>query len=472
MRISSTAVVRRGLAVLSATALLLVGASPAYSGTVRSDQWYLDAMQAEQMWKTSTGKGVTVAVVDSGVDASIPDLRGQVLKGLDLAKDSPGDEHTDYDNHGTGMASIIAGTGNVSDGGGSFGLAPGVKILPIRLRDTAGKVNGGTGNKYFNEGLSVAIRFAVDHGAKVINASVGDAIGGSQQLTDAVKYALERGALVFAAVGNSAAEGNQAEYPAATPGVVGVGAIGKNLYRADFSQFGPHVDLMAPGVDMVHGCIGRTKLCKTSGTSDATALASASAALIWSKHPKWTNNQVLRVLLNTAGGPSDGVKRNDNVGYGVVRPRIALKDPGDPGPADEYPLPDLAAAESASPSPSGEPSKTGEGAGESAKPSAASPAAEDQGGGTGLWIGLGAFGVAVVGAGVAFFVVRSRRGQAAAAAPPPYQPPFAYQQPPYQPYQPPQGYQQQPYAPQVPPPGGPGAGAPYGGAPDQGGPAR
>ncbi|MFJ5719708.1 type VII secretion-associated serine protease mycosin [Streptomyces sp. NPDC093149] len=453
MLTSSAAAIRRGIAVSSATVLLLVGASPAYSDSVRSDQWYLDAMQAERMWELSTGENVTVAVIDSGVDASIPDLQGRVLKGLDLAKDSPGDERTDYDNHGTGMASIIAGTRNVR--GGSFGLAPGVKILPIRLRDTAGKVNGATGNKYFNEDLSVAIRFAVDHGAKVINASIGKDAG-SRQLTDSVKYALDKGALIFAAVGNSADEGNLIEYPAGTPGVVGVGAIGKDLHKADFSQYGPQVDLSAPGVDMVHGCSGGTRLCKTSGTSDATAVVSASAALIWSKHPDWTNNQVLRVLLNTVGAPTSGALRNDYVGYGVVRPRIALKTPGDPGPADVYPLPDLAAA--ASPAPAAEPSKAGNSAEESDKPAAAPPIADDQSNNTALWIGLGVLVAALAGAVVTFVVIRSRRRRATASAPPSYQPPSAYQQPSYAPY--------------APPPGGPETNSPYGGAPNQGGPTR
>lgn len=373
MRSSTAAAIRRGVAVSSATALLLVGARPAYADTVRSDQWYLDAMQAEQMWELSTGKNITVAVIDSGVDASIPDLQGRVLKGLDLAKDSPGDEQTDYDNHGTGMASIIAGTGNVASGGGSFGLAPGSKILPIRLRDNTNKVNGATGNKYFNDDLSVAIRFAADHGAKIINASVGDSIGGSQKLADSVKYALDKGVLIFAAVGNTADEGNLIEYPAGTPGVVGVGAIGKNLHKSDFSQYGAQVDLSAPGVDMVHGCSGGTRLCKTSGTSDATAVVSASAALIWSKYPDWTNNQVLRALLKTAGAPTSGAKRNDYVGYGIVRPRIALKAPGDPGPPDVYPLPDLAASERSSPSPSVKPSKATGGSADVNKPTAAPP---------------------------------------------------------------------------------------------------
>lgn len=469
MPTSSAVAMRRGLAVSSALALILVGATPAYSESIRSQQWYLNAMNADRIWKMSTGEGVTVAVVDSGVDASIPDLQGRVLKGLDLAKDSPGDEHTDYDKHGTGMASIIAGTGNVRGGGGSFGLAPGAKILPIRMSDIEGKVNGATGGKYFNEEFSAAIRFAVDHGAKIINASIGHVVGGSQQLTDSVKYALDKGALVFAAAGNGAEEGNPVSYPAATPGVVGVGAIGKSLRKADFSRYGPEVDLSAPGVDIVHACSGGTGMCKSSGTSDATAIVSASAALIWSKHPDWTNNQVLRVLLNTVSAPTSGAQRNDHVGYGAVRPRLALMNPGDPGPADKYPLPDLAAA---SPSPSAQPSKAGDSAKEGDKPATASPTTDVQSDNTPLWIGLGVLMVALVGGVVTFGVIRSRRRQAAAAAPPlpSYQPPPGYPLPTQGYQQSPQAHQQPPYGTYASPPGGTGAHSAYGGTPDQGGP--
>ncbi|MFF2330732.1 MULTISPECIES: S8 family serine peptidase [unclassified Streptomyces] len=170
-----------------------------------------------------------------------------------------------------------------------------------------------------NDDVSAGIRFAVDNGAKVINVSLGNNVG-SQRLTDAVKYALGKGSLVFAAAGNSADKGNTIEYPAGTPGVVGVGAVGKDLKRATSSQHGPQVDLAAPGVDMVHACTGGTQLCKSSGTSDATAIASASAALIWSKHPDWTNSQVLRAMLHTAGGPFSGDERTDYICYGIVLP--------------------------------------------------------------------------------------------------------------------------------------------------------
>ncbi|MCX5343246.1 type VII secretion-associated serine protease mycosin [Streptomyces atratus] len=442
----------------AALGLLLVGgsATPSFADSTRSMQWHLDAMKADEMWKTSTGKGVIVAVLDSGVDPANPDLVGQVLKGRDLEPDAAGDEHTDYDGHGTSMAGLIAGTGRSNGGNGAFGLAPGAKILPVRMPESGIGATQAEGDAEFNRVAPVAIRYAVERGAKVINISLG-AQAGSQALTDAVKYALDNGSLIFAAAGNSGKGSNMVEYPAGTPGVIGVGAIGHDLKKTDESQYGPQVDFTAPGIDMVHPCTGGTQLCKTSGTSDATAIASASAALIWSKHPDWTNNQVLRVMLNTTGAPTDGSKRNDYVGYGGVRPRIALKNPGDPGPADVYPLPDLAAAES--PSPAAKPSKATGSSEATDKPAAAPRASDDQSdNNSALWIGLGILVAALAGAVVTFAVIRSRRRQAVASAPPLYQPPYTYQQPPYAPY--------------VPPPGGPGANSPYGDAPNQGGPTR
>lgn len=378
-----------------ALAVLLVGiaTTPSYAESIRSQQWHLTAMKAEEMWKVTKGEGVTVAVIDSGVDDENPDLRGRVLEGKDFAAEAPGDQHTDYRDHGTSMAGLIAGTGMSRGGDGAFGLAPEARILPVRVPLNA-------------TAFAKAIRYAADAGAKVINISM--AVGGGalwKEESKAVKYALDKGSLIFAAVGNDGDSSLVA--PAATPGVVGVGSVGQDLQKTAESQYGPQVDLTAPGVDMVAACGGKTGLCKTRGTSDATAIASASAALIWSKHPDWTNNQVLRVMLNTAAGPTSGAKRNDYVGYGVVRPRIALKTPGDPGPADDYPLPDLAAAEPKSPSP-----KASESAGtkdEEDRQSAAVPAGDDDSD-TALWITLGVGGAAaLLGAAIAIPVVRARR---------------------------------------------------------------
>ncbi|MFC9425304.1 type VII secretion-associated serine protease mycosin [Streptomyces sp. NPDC056987] len=448
MFISSRSAVRNARVLSATLGMLLVGiaATPSHAETIRERQWHLDAMKADEMWRTSTGKGVTVAVLDSGVDKSLPDLEGQVLPGIDLATDQSGDETSDPVGHGTSMASLIAGTGKRAGGKGAFGLAPGAKILPVRLprKDEGTKLSVNVG--LWTGALSTAIRYAADEGAKVINLSQGSTVTG-ENVTSAVKYALGKGSLVFAAVGNSAEDGNLVIYPAATPGVVGVAAVGRDIRRTEESQHGPQVDLAAPGEDMFSACAGGSELCNSHGTSDATALASASAALIWSKYPEWTNNQVLRVMLNTAGKAKSGDVRTDFGGYGVVRPRIALKTPGDPGPADEYPLPDLAAAEP-SESPSPEASATSGSAKEdkedTEQPASAAPS--DGGGNTGLWIGLGVGAAALLGGAIAVPVVRSRRRAAAVAvAPAPAYAPYPHQQPPayppaYGPPQPGQGY--------------------------------
>ncbi|MER0447311.1 type VII secretion-associated serine protease mycosin [Streptomyces sp. Edi4] len=383
-----------------------VAASPALANRTRDDQWHLDVMKAEEMWRTSTGKGITVAVIDTGVDPDNEDLAGQVLAGKDFAQNQSGGAHNDYDGHGTSMAGLIAGTGAAHGGNGALGLAPGTKILPLRMPDSTKAPNQAEGNKQFNTIAPQAIRYAADQHARVINISLGTGITeGSPMLTAAVKYALDKGSLVFAAVGNYANVDNEVEYPAATPGVVGVGAVGKDLHKTSESEYGPQVDVAAPGDDMVHACKSETGLCTSHGTSDATALASASAALIWSKHPEWTNNQVLRVMLNTIGGPTDGAKRNDSIGYGIVRPRVALVNPGDPGPADVYPLPDPpasgASAAPAKPTPGRAASKAAE------KPAGNQPTRL-------LPWGLGALGLVGALLGL-WFVLRTRRNRRAAA---------------------------------------------------------
>ncbi|MFG2488933.1 type VII secretion-associated serine protease mycosin [Streptomyces virginiae] len=377
--------------------LLLAGvaATPAHAESIRSQQWHLDAMKANDMWKVSTGKGVTVAVIDDGVK-EIPELKGQIVPGADLVSQG-GDGRSDNSGHGTGVAAMIAATGNHPSGDGGFGLAPGAKVLPIRVANA----------ELATPSWVAAIRFAAESDAKVINISLG--IDGTPETdrarAEAVKYALSKGKLVFAAVGNSGDVGNEVEYPGATPGVVGVGATDAKGKATAESQHGPQVDLAAPGMDVVTACSGKTGLCKTHGTSDASALASASAALIWSVHPEWTNNQVLRVLLNTAGKPVDGAERNDYIGYGIVRPRVALQTPGDPGPADVYPLPDLAAAD-----PAKSPSAPADGKAPDAAASASAAQVEEKKSGSALpWIGLGLAACVLIGGAVTVVVVRRNR---------------------------------------------------------------
>ncbi|MEW2635868.1 type VII secretion-associated serine protease mycosin [Streptomyces sp. NPDC048389] len=395
----------RAVASTLLTMVLAGIAVPAHADSIRSQQWHLNAMGAEEIWKISTGKGVTVAVIDTGVNAANGDLRGGVLKGKDLAPAESGDEWTDYDGHGTGMAGIIAGAGSSAGGDGAFGLAPGTKILPVRMPEEERLANKAEANEQFNVVAPEAIRYAVDAGAKVINMSMA-VDQGSPQLTAAVRYANEKGSLVFAGTGNDGLK--QEMYPASTPGVVAVGALGKDLKRAKFSHYGPQVDVAAPGVDILQACHDN-EICKGEGTSAATAIASATAALIWSKHPEWTNNQVLRVMLNTISGPTSGNKRNDHIGYGALRPLRALMTPGDPGPADQYPLPDFTYQDTKPPS--SEPSSPAEA---SAHPTAAPTASDGDSGTTTVWIATG-IGAVVVGGAVAALAVRARRRRAAEA---------------------------------------------------------
>ncbi|MFF7452703.1 type VII secretion-associated serine protease mycosin [Kitasatospora sp. NPDC008115] len=352
-----------------ATGLLTAGivAGPAVGpaaavDSIREQQWHLDTMKAPEIWQTSKGQGVTVAVIDGGFRLDHPDLAGQLLLGRDLSGLSGG-IGVDKSGHGTGIAGLIAGSGKGLGGKGAYGLAPDAKILPIKININDDPAQPIDASGYLKQ-VSQGITFAADQGARVINVSSvagssGVSAGDIAELEKSVKYASGKGALVVAGAGNSGQQGNPALYPAALSSIVAVAAADRAGTATEESEHGPQIDIAAPGVDIYTSCVADSGYCKKHGTSDATALVSASAALLWSVHPDWTPNQIARVLINTAGKPKDGSSRSDFIGYGIVRPRIALTTPGDPGPADVSPLADPAGsvtssapAESPSPVPS------------------------------------------------------------------------------------------------------------------------
>lgn len=396
-------------ATLGALAVMSVGLAPsAAADDVQSQQWYLDAMNAQGLWKVSTGKGISVAVVDTGVNPNTSSLKGQVLPGVDVTT-TVGDETDDYLGHGTSMAELIAGTGR---GGGLKGVAPGAKIIPIRTALT------GIGKKAEKRGDTSmkAIRAAADSDAKIISMSFGDDFPIDGGL-EAVRYAQSKGKLLIASVGNGADEGeNYIGYPVKYPGVVGVSAINESGEVAKFSESGAYVDLASPGVDVPVWCNNKFKsyCSKSSGTSQATAIASGAAALIWSAHPKWTANQVLRVMIDTAGRDWPKNTPSRYLGYGTIRPaQVLLKGKGDPGAADVDPvtnkktpgLSDTGASAAASVSPSSQASNPTSGG-----QTSAAGASSDSSGDTTLWVAIGAAVAVVVVAGGAFAVARSRRG--------------------------------------------------------------
>ncbi|MFJ7065357.1 S8 family serine peptidase [Streptomyces sp. NPDC101115] len=405
----------RGTAAVLGLVVFGVGATPAHAETVRSKQWHLTSMHAEEIWQRSTGKGVTIALIDTGVKA-VPELSGRLVGGSDF----PGAGTAGNKNGGTTAAAVIAGTGKGPGGQESaYGLAPGVKIMPLNISDGyTGKGSLADQEKAVNAGLAPALRHAADSDAKIISVSVSLpilAFDTSPEVRDAVAYAMAKGKLVFAGVGYASYLDDQVvNSPASLPGVVGVTAIDSKLTRIKGTGVGQNVDIAAPGTEIVSACAGSTGLCRTKSTEVAAALAAASAALVWSEHPDWTRNQVLRVLLNTIAGPSDGAVRNDFIGYGAVRPLRALKTPGDPGPRDEYPLDDYT---SPTPTPTPTPSAATPAPAPSASagtPDLASGAGTD-GHSTGFWIALGvcAAGLLCLAVGTPLLVADHRRRRSA-----------------------------------------------------------
>lgn len=415
---------RRGplfaVAVMGALAMGMVGAAPAaVAEDMQSKQWYLDAMRAEDIWKSATGEGVKIALIDTGVNASIPSLKGQVLKGVDATKTDGTTD--DYDGHGTSMAELIAGTGA---GGGLKGLAPGAEIIPMRIAN--GEFEEKHKSKTFDN--ASAIREAADSDAKIINVSGGSEFVSAQE-KEAVEYAFGKGKLLFAAVGNTGHKDNKPGYPANYPEVVGVAASDRDGEVSKTSQHGDFVDIAAPGFDTPFWCDETfTKYCVgNGGTSTATALASATAALIWSANPDWTANQVLRVMFESAGRGEDwepGTLSN-YLGHGIVRPNAAInRGIGKPGDPDLSPLTnertesggsaDAGAPSEGSAKDDDASSKPGSGGAKDTETdkgadSVTTGSAENSGDDSQLGLILGGVAVVVVLAGGTFAVVRKRR---------------------------------------------------------------
>ncbi|CAL9409593.1 hypothetical protein SUDANB171_01624 [Streptomyces sp. enrichment culture] len=320
---------RRALATTLALTAALAAAPTAQAADTPQHPWYFDTLRVEEMWEHTTGEGITVAVIDSGVDSSLPELEGQVLDGTDLTAAQAG-AHIDVSGHGSHMASLIAGTGKDA---GIQGLAPGVSILPVRT--LVDSINF-SGDERFSEGIT----YAIESGAKIINISQSGSVS-EEELAEATSLAARHDVLIFAGTGNTGESDNRVAAPASFSGVIAVGAVDRNSERVPYSSSGPQVSLAAPGNDVPGHCDGLTGpacIVNEGGTSSATALASASAALIWSQHPDWTKNQVLRVMLNTAERPDDQ-RRDDYTGYGIVRPdRVIVDGEGDPGDPDSPPI--------------------------------------------------------------------------------------------------------------------------------------
>nr|WP_306933748.1 type VII secretion-associated serine protease mycosin [Streptomyces luteogriseus] len=310
--------------------LVLLPAATAHADGIRAQQWALDAMHTEQAWQTTKGRGITVAVLDTGVEADHPDLVGNVLPGKDLVRfgAEPGDRA--WARHGTAMAGIIAGHGHgPGDADGVLGIAPEAKILPVRVILEDGDPSRAKARSTRGNALAEGIRWAADHGADVINLSLGDDSASAHpepSEDQAVQYALKKGVVVVASAGNGGEKGDHISYPAAYPGVIAATAVDRAGTRASFSTRRWYATVSAPGVDVVIADPDH-KYYEGWGTSAAAAFVSGAAALVKAAHPGLAPAQIKSLLEDTArNAPSGG--RDDSRGFGFIDPAAAIEAAG------------------------------------------------------------------------------------------------------------------------------------------------
>ncbi|MFI5934672.1 S8 family peptidase [Actinoplanes sp. NPDC051494] len=264
-------------------------AVPAGTDPYRADQWDFATIGVTRAWEHSTGAGVIVAVIDTGVDATHPDLAGAILPGIDYLTGTTGTS-SDPNGHGTHVAGTIAAlTGNDV---GISAIAPDTKILPIRALDAKGSGNMAD--------VANGIVYAADHGADVINMSLG-ATTEIAAMTNAIAYARDKGVTVVAAAGNDGEKGSPVAYPAADPGVIAVAATDTADRVASFSNRGDYIDIAAPGYQTLSTYpTDNGSYAIDSGTSMASPHVAAVAALIKAYRPAATPDQIETILEDSA----------------------------------------------------------------------------------------------------------------------------------------------------------------------------
>ncbi|MGG8406479.1 type VII secretion-associated serine protease mycosin [Streptomyces sp. 12297] len=301
--------------------------------------WALQRVLLDQLWQDTKGKGVRVAVIDTGVDRVNPQLRDAVdtAAGRDFLEAGK-DGTDDRIGHGTKVAGVIAARPRA--GTGFVGLAPEATIIPIRQNDERNSGNAKT--------MADAIDHAVARKADVINISqdTEQPLAPTSALAQAVRKAVAAGVVVVASAGNDGLDGEQKRtYPAAFDDVLAVASSDRNNERAAFSQSGDFVGVAAPGVDILSTVPGGGQ-CVDNGTSFSAPYAAGVAALLSAKHPDWTPRQIIAQIEQTAERSVNG--RDRFVGWGVVDPVRALTEDRAPR---ESPEPDPGPPPAAAPEP-------------------------------------------------------------------------------------------------------------------------
>lgn len=274
----------------------------------------------------TTGKGQVIAIVDTGVDLTHPDLAPKLVPGVNTAES--GKTAADDQGHGTNCAGIAASLEDKQ--GGIIGVAPGAKIMPVKVLGADGSGSDAS--------VAEGIRWAADHGATVISLSLGGP-SATQTGAEAVKYALSKGAVVVAAMGNNGS--GSKSYPAAYPGVIAVGASDINDKITSFSQYGSWISVSAPGYSILStfptyhvsgmddyqqnkdfmekfGMRMELKYAYVTGTSQATPHVAGLAALVRSMNPSLTPDQV-KAKIEKAAARTPGMTSSFDIHYGYGR---------------------------------------------------------------------------------------------------------------------------------------------------------
>ncbi|MFL5801086.1 MAG: S8 family serine peptidase [Roseiflexaceae bacterium] len=286
---------------------------------VIGQQWALRNIHALEAWDITTGGDITIAVLDTGISRSHPDLKGKVLPGYDFANDDA--DPNDDEGHGTYTAGVAAANSN--NGTGIAGVCWGCKILPVKVLNRRGQGDDAS--------IAAGIRWAVDQGARIISMSLGGT-DDTQVLRDAVAYAHERNALLIAASGNGQADGNRPNYPAAYPGVLAVSATTPSDQVTGFSSTGDYVGIAAPGVGVWSTLWDRDEgntYGAANGTSAACPHVAGAAALVLSLRPDLSADQLAEILQASAddqGAPG----KDPQEGYGRLNLLRAVQMAADP----------------------------------------------------------------------------------------------------------------------------------------------
>jgi len=308
------------VALLLAATSVFVGASPAQADSIRNREYWLDSYGIRAAWDVTRGAGQTIAIIDTGVDGSHPDLGGAVIGGADFSTVGSSDGQTpvgsDDSSHGTMVASLAAGRGRGT--AGVIGAAPEASLLAISIGFS--EASGPSSD----DQIADAVRWAVDNGATVINMSLTrNTLEWPTSWDDAFLYAMQKDVVIVAAAGNRGSGTSQVGAPATMPGVLTVGGVDRNGEASwDASSQGISIAVSAPSEQLVGATPGDGYVL-WDGTSGATPIVAGIVALVRAAHPSLSAANVIQRLTATAS-PA-GVPGADPIyGYGLVDAAAAV----------------------------------------------------------------------------------------------------------------------------------------------------